>query len=901
MDDLLAEFLTETTESLDALDVELVNLEQNPEDPMLIGSIFRLVHTIKGTCGFIGLSRLEKLAHAGENVLGKFRDKALPVTPPAVTLILRCIDLIKSIVADLGKTGQEPAGDDSAMIKELNDAADGKLSSPQPAAAASANTLDADEVARMTALLMAEDADIMAQTAGQTASVIETPKAPAAAAPTAPASAPVAAAKPEPANEDKAAPAAAGAPNVEQSIRVNVNTLEELMTTVSELVLTRNQLLQILRVQKDSDFTSPLQRLNIVVSELQENVMKTRMQPIGNAWSKLPRLVRDLANELHKKIDLEMIGAETELDRQVSEIIRDPLTHMVRNSGDHGIETPAERLAAGKPETGKIKLEAYHEGGHVIIKITDDGKGINIARVRQKAIENGLATEAELNAMPDQQALQYIFRPGFSTAEKVTAVSGRGVGMDVVKTNIEKIGGTVDLQSTVGKGSIFTIKIPLTLAIVSSLIVGAGDLRFAIPQINVVELVTPDQNGETRIDHISNTPVLRLRNRLYPLVSLKHMLKLAEGNVDTSEQPVIVIMQAGSYVFGIIVDHVYDQEEIVVKPMSAILRGIPVFSGNTVLGDGSVVMILDPNGVASTTGEISASDSNEANAEHEKRSRRASNMAQSFLLFRAGEETAPKAVPLSLVARLEDIAMSDVEHSADHFVTQYRGKLMPLIPLPGVTFDTHNAKSTKPVLVFSDRDRSMGMIVDEIVDIVDEELDIQLLADGKGLLGSAILAGHSTDLVDVSFYLTQAFHDWFGSPEKITESANPQNGKRRRVLLVDDSQFFRNMLTPLLTMSGYDVTTVNDGAEALAICQDEKFDVVVSDIEMPGMNGFEFAEKLRSQDKWKTVPMVALSAHSSAADMARGRDVGFDDYVPKYDREALLHTLQQTFAEGVAA
>jgi two-component system chemotaxis sensor kinase CheA len=610
--------------------------------------------------------------------------------------------------------------------------------------------------------------------------------------------------------------------------------------------------------------------------------------------------VRDLSNELNKKIELEMIGAETELDRQVSEIIRDPLTHMVRNSGDHGIEIPSERVAAGKPETGTIKLEAYHEGGHVIIKITDDGKGINVARVREKSVSNGLLTEAEMEAMSDQQILQYIFRPGFSTAEKVTSVSGRGVGMDVVKTNIEKIGGTVDLQSTVGKGSIFTIKIPLTLAIVSSLIVGAGNQRFAIPQISVVELVTPDESGNARIDHIQDTPVLRLRNRLYPLVSLKSMLKLKTQS-DPDAQEVIVVVQAGAYVYGIIVDQVYDQEEIVVKPVSPILRNIPVFSGNTVLGDGSVVMILDPNGVAATTGEVSSADNSAAQTEQEKRARARGNDQQSFLLFKAGNG-APHAVPLALIARLEDISMDQLEKSSDHFVTQYRGKLMPLIPLPGVEFDVTNKKQTRPVLVFSDRDRSMGMIVDEIVDIVDEELDIQLLSDGKGLLGSAVLDGKSTDLIDVSYYLTQAFRDWFGSADKATASSEGNSKHRkRRVLLVDDSQFFRNMLTPLLTMSGYDVTTVNNAEEALAVCETENFDAIVSDIEMPGMNGFDFAEQLRKMDKWKATPMVALSAHSSAADLARGRDVGFDDYVPKYDREALLQTLQQTFSTGVAA
>src|SRR5712692_4082753 len=378
------------------------------------------------------------------------------------------------------------------------------------------------------------------------------------------------------------------------------------MTMVSELVLTRNQLLEIVRRHEESEFKVPLQRLSNVTAELQEGVMKTRMQPIGNAWQKLPRIVRDLSTELGKQIELEMRGADTELDRQVLELIKDPLTHMVRNSADHGLETPTARRALGKPDKGTIRLSAYHEGGHIIIDIADDGRGLNTARIKAKAIASGIITEAAAANMTEAQIHKFIFAPGFSTAVVVTAVSGRGVGMDVVRTNIDQIGGTIEVKSTPGQGSSFTIKIPLTLAIVSALIVEAGGDRFAIPQLSVIELVRAQSNSEHRIERIRHTPVLRLRNKLLPLARLDELLGIAAAAESKPEDGFIVVVQVGSQTCGIVVDAVFHTEEIVVKPMSTKLRHIPMFCGNTILGDGSVIMIIDPNGVAHTIGGAAA-------------------------------------------------------------------------------------------------------------------------------------------------------------------------------------------------------------------------------------------------------------------------------------------------------
>jgi two-component system chemotaxis sensor kinase CheA len=572
-------------------------------------------------------------------------------------------------------------------------------------------------------------------------------------------------------------------------------------------------------------------------------------------------------------------------------MIKDPLTHMVRNSADHGLETPEERRRAGKPETGKITLNAYHEGGHIIIEIADDGKGLSTDKIKAKALQNGLASESELAEMSLQQIQQYIFKAGFSTAAKVTSVSGRGVGMDVVRTNIEKIGGTIEMRSKEGSGTTFVIKIPLTLAIVSALIVECAGERFAIPQISVVELVRAAANSDTTVEQIKDTPVLRLRNRLLPLVSLRKLLKLEtndEQATQTGQGSFIVVAQVGTYSFGIMVDRVFDTEEIVVKPVAPILRDISMFSGNTILGDGSVIMILDPNGIASASGQINATHGDTAEQQQVRDGRSGEKVP--LILFRAGT-AAPKAVPLALVARLEEIDRKTIECSNDRHMVQYRGQLMPLVAMQ--EGKEMPADGRQPVLVFSDRQRSMGLLVDEIVDIVEDRLEVELSSANPGRLGSAIVAGKATDIIDTGYYLNQAFADWFGDKNAVFGEETS-----RRLLLVDDSPFFRNLIAPLLSSAGYDVMTASSADQALKLCdQGEQYDVIISDIEMPGMSGFEFAETLKKNERWRDTPLVALSSHSSPKDIARGRKVGFDDYVAKFDRDALLQTLSEAFSE----
>ncbi len=866
MDELLSEFLTETGEGLDQLDVELVRFEQEPNNAQMLNTIFRLVHTIKGTCGFLGLNRLAKLAHAAETLMGQYRDGA-PVTVEGVSVILASIDRIKQILTGLERDGAEPPGSDADLIGRLQTLAldeglpidvtlgiDAAESGPTPVHAA------LDELERAWRAAPGPDP---VSAAGNGVSAVELS-----------------------ARETQART---------QSVRVSVDTLEHLMTTVSELVLTRNQLLDLVRRTGESQFKAPLQRLSTVTAELQEGIMKARMQPIANAWQKLPRLVRELSLELDKKIDLDMTGGETELDRQVLEMIKDPLTHMIRNSADHGLEAPAERVRSGKPETGRIRLSAYQQGGYIVIEVTDDGRGLDTQKIRTKAIDNGLATPAELDRLSDVDIYKFIFRAGFSTAQAISEVSGRGVGMDVVRTNIELIGGTVDLKSTSAAGTTFTIKIPLTLAIMAALIVEAAGHRFAIPQYSVIELVRTGKASGHQVELINDAAVLRLRDKLLPLLDLAQLLNL-EGAQPMLERLAtniltVVVIQVGARLFGVLVDSVFRTEEIVVKPMSSLLRDVAMFSGNTILGDGSVIMIVDPNALGSIVGLVEGQG--EAASTEAVPAAALEEAKTALLLFRAGPDTM-KAVPLSLITRLEEIGLDTIERCNDEDVVQYRGALMPLVYMQ--TERRARDDGVQPVLVFTEGGRPVGLAIDEIVDIVEERLDIELKTETPGVIGAAIIRGKAVEIVDVSHYLGRGFGEGL--------AAKPAGGDHAvRLLLVDDSQFFRNMLAPLLKASGYQVTLAASAAEALAL-KDEgaDFDLIVSDLDMPGMDGIELAERIKADPRWGKIPLIALSSHSNPRLVEKSLEAGFVSYVGKFDRQTLMSTLRDCCRQwGVAA
>ena len=886
MDELLAEFLTETGERLDQIDVELVRFEQEPNDADMLNTIFRLVHTVKGTCGFLGLTRLAKVAHAAETLMGQYRDGA-SVTVDGVSVILASIDRIKEILAGLEHTGTEPPGSDADLIGALQSLAeagalgqlDGKPGTADetgwhsPGAAGPAE----ENVSSRHATL--EELERAWREAPGPDPVPEPAKA-----------LPAAEGLHEP------APAAGGKGLIAraQTVRVSVDTLEHLMTTVSELVLTRNQLLDLVRRTGESEFKTPLQRLSNVTMELQEGIMKARMQPIANAWQKLPRLVRELSLELGKKIELDMAGGETELDRQVLEMIKDPLTHMIRNSADHGLESPDARTRAGKPEAGRIKLRAYQQGGYIVIEVADDGRGLDVQKIRTEALEKGLTTLAELDRMSDHEIYKFIFKPGFSTAGVVSEVSGRGVGMDVVRNNIVLIGGTVDLDSTSAAGTTFLIKIPLTLAIMAALIVEVAGERFAVPQFSVVELVRTGEAAGHPVEMINDTAVLRLRDKLLPLIDFAQLLGLK--NDEASPRRVrdmgltAVVIQVGASVFGVLVDKVFRTEEIVVKPMSRVLRNVRMFSGNTILGDGSVIMIIDPNALSSVIGSVDA----QAELAHAASIETAvvDEGRTALLLFRAGSQTL-KAVPLSLITRLEEVPVDAIERCNGRDVVQYRGALMPLVYMQ--TEPLRRADGMQPVLVFTEARRPAGLGIDEIVDIVEEPLTIDLQTDTPGVIGAAIIRDKAVEIVDVSYYLGALFDQHrMGAPE---ERAHPL-----RLLLVDDSQFFRNMLAPLLTASGYAVTLAASAAEALALKdRGERFDLIVSDIDMPGMDGIAMAERIKADPNWSAVPMIALSSYANPRLIEKSRAAGFESYVGKFDRQSLMHALQGCFKGWGAA
>ncbi len=871
MDDLIAEFIVETNENLGSLDVDLVKLELAPEDSDLLGRVFRVFHTIKGTCGFLGLGRLEGVAHSAENILGQIRDGQIAADSVRISIILQAVDRIKVLLVELGRDGVEPEGEDRDLIAALDAAALSVAGDVPPTSPA----FPFDEMPAVQEEASLPMGDLPMANVPE-AALSQRPVMPK-----------------KPVEPDGGAVAPAAAIDSQATIRVGLGVLENMMTLVSELVLTRNQIQQVQRSHARPEFAGPFQRLNQVVSELQEQVMKTRMQPIGNAWAKLPRIVRDLGHELGKKIDLVMLGAETELDRQVLELIRDPLTHMVRNSADHGIEPPTERLAAGKPETGRIRLSAFHEGGQVIIEISDDGRGMPMARIRRKLVERNWATEAEAAAMSDAQVRQYIFKPGFSTAETVTSVSGRGVGMDVVRANIERIGGTVEFSSIEGRGTRFMIRIPLTLAIISALIFEAEGERFALSQASIVELVLLDGAAERRVEYLKGNAFLRLRNRLLPLVSLRHVLN-PTASEDAELEGFVIVVNVGNTKYGLVVDQVFDTEEIVVKPVSPLLRQETVYSGNTILGDGRVVMILDPSGLAaSLTGEPALSVVEDLNQEEVTDTDVMEKTA--FLVFKAGGFEV-KGVPLGLVARIEDVALSDIEQSSDQMVIQYRGTLMPLVPFDPA-FDPEGS-GTRPVLVFAEDGRQMGLIVDDIVDIVSTELELKLVSERPGLIGSMTLQGHATDIIDVGYYVEQAFHNWF---ERDRRLADELNGESRRLLFVDDSAFFRSMMTPRLAARGYRVHVVGSAADALARLESSTrpFFAIVTDIDMPDMDGIEFAKRVRANPRFAKTPLIALSSLAKPASIAAGLAAGIDNYVSKAERDAVFDHLAR-FLENLA-
>jgi two-component system chemotaxis sensor kinase CheA len=743
MDDVIKEFLVESNEGLDLLDHDLVELEKDPKSSSLLSSIFRAVHTIKGTGGVLGFEKLTSVAHVGENLLSRMRDGKLFLCPPVTTVLLTLSDALRKMLTDIESGGSEGEEDYSNVITAIN----AILNAPSNPASESSPTTKAVEVPKIGEILVSAgvtepEAVQQALSQQQTGDLrlmgnilVE--------------------------NKAVEAQAVTQALQVQEekrealgsnTIRADVGLLDKLMNLVGELVLARNQVLQFTATTKDTSFLGTAQRLNLITTELQEGVMKTRMQPIGNVWNKLPRVVRDLALSCGKQVHVEMQGSDTELDKTIIEAIKDPLTHIVRNAVDHGIEVPEARKQAGKASEGRLLLRAFHEGGQVNIEISDDGAGINVERLKHKAVQHGFVSAEQAARMSEREALNLAFLPGVSSAKAVTNVSGRGVGMDVVKTNIEKIGGFVDINSVVGKGTTLKIKIPLTLAIIPALIVTSGGERFAIPQVSLLELVRlEDEKAIAAIENLGGAPVYRLRGSLLPLVDLNRQLRLRTGAAGESKVRTvnIVVLQADARQFGLIVDEINDTEEIVVKPLSKQLKAISCFAGATIMGDGHVALILDVMGIAQMANVITEAGKRALSDGAAKTAGLGSHQ-NTWLVFRAAG-TARMAIPLSSVSRLEEIPAHTVEHSGESAVVQYRGQIMPLVRVSSALQRADAGETDMlQVIVYTEGGRYIGLVVDEIVDIVEQQITPEQCGKHSGVLSSAVIQQKVTDILDLN-------------------------------------------------------------------------------------------------------------------------------------------------------
>jgi two-component system chemotaxis sensor kinase CheA len=742
MNEVIREFLLETHENLAQLDLDLITLEKEPKERETLARVFRTLHTVKGTAGFLGLMKLQAVAHAAENLLSRLRAGELLFNADIASGLLAVVDAIRRMLDALEKTQSEGDGDYGSLIQLLDRLRTGA--------------------------------------AGGTPTVVATAPKPAPPAPPTPAPPPPAPVPPKhdtdriasppgttivapPVSQELPAAAATEArgPTVADSaVRVDVGLLDKLMTLVGELVLARNQIMQFSSSQENTSFLGTVQRLNRLTTELQTSVLKTRMQPIGNLWSKFPRVVRDLAVACNKQARIDMDGQDTELDRSILEAIRDPLTHLVRNAVDHGIEMPAERVGRGKPAEGRLQLHASYQGGKVIIELVDDGGGIDPKRIAAKAIQSGLFTAEQAQRMSELELIDLIFKPGFSTTEKVTQFSGRGVGMDVVRTNVEKIGGMVNVESRLGTGTTVRMKIPLTLTIIPALMVSTGGDRYAIPQVSLLELIRLDGDQvHGRIEWIHGAPVYRLRGNLLPVVYLHRLLggdvSLGAANGGAVN---MVVLQAEECPFGLIVDEIHDTEEIVVKPLSQALKAIDIFAGATIMGDGKVALILDVLGLAQRGRVLSGARERVMAAEASKPVEPTADRQRVVLCATSDGERI--AIPLARVARLEEFPRSSLERVGDWHVVQYRGAILPLVSVSDVLRRKGSRRSstsagegatgdTVPVVVCSSGSGQLGLVVGRILDILEHSVASRSGASRAGVDFTAVVQGRVTEFLDL--------------------------------------------------------------------------------------------------------------------------------------------------------
>ena len=925
-EELLAEFLTESNESLASIEQQLMDLEASPDDEELLGSIFRAVHTVKGSCGFLGLKGLEKVAHAGENLLGRIRALKFHVNDEIVSLLLECTDAIKGYIEGLEETGSEPELDYADLIERLH-VAESHLgqtdehsteSSADEDMQAWASDLSEDVLQALASQGIKSAQDVMnagfatlqaidgiapadaLKTLGIAKSAVangEKPQAKKAKAETSTAKSETKAKKEDKkeqkeaaiATEKAAAPTAPAAkktraskPKGAASVRVDVDLLDSLMNQVGELVLTRNRLVQMVAASGNMEFVRVSRDVDQITEQLQIKLLQTRMQPIQSVWSSVPRIVRDMGKQLDKKIAVVMEGEETELDRTILNALKDPLTHIIRNSCDHGIEMPSERREAGKPAEGTLRLSASQESGSIIIQIEDDGAGIDAEKVKTKAVSMNVLTQEQADKISNQAALQLIFHAGLSTAQKVSNLSGRGVGMDVVRTEIEKVGGNVDISSEPGKGTTLRIRIPLTLAIISAMIVGCGRHQFAIPQMSVQELLNaPKDSEDWRM--IGGKPFYRLRGKLLPIMRLNEVLKLSET---VENQGNIIVIDIGDRVFGVLVDDIYGAEEIVVKPLGAHFQHMGFYGGCSILGDGKVIPIFDCNELANL---MQLSQDAKLVQEEEDEADGLGQEMQYTLVFEQAQQRF--AIPMALIERLECFPEEKIEKSGASEVLQYRGDVIPVLRWGELTSLGNQAPSDEPVygLILSDSNRSLCLQVEEVVDILETPLDIKMASSSPLFLGTAVIEDIATEVVDVFEVVKQIDPDWFTRKHKVAVS-DSETDLRPKILFVEDAVFFRNLVIPVLDSLDYETWTAVDGIEACKILEERTPDLILTDLEMPNMNGYELAEWVRARPELDDIPVVALTA-TAIDDIAMEQRKKFQDVMMKLNRQSLAEGL----------
>lgn len=914
MDDpeLVNAFVTESREHLADIEQQLLAIESAgaQADPELVNTVFRSIHSIKGAAGFLGFTTLSRLAHGMENALNLLRQGRLQPARTLTDALLQSADALRAMLDDIEHSNDHDvqqllASVEAAVAQLLAEEQAQALPATQVQERQADSAETATESTEQAVPSGEQGADIQAASSPQQAPDNQAPQAPGGAPPAAPAQTPPPAAPAQtppaatvpvspslPPGRRPVAPAAetAAAPAAETSIRVSVQVLDRLMNLAGELVLARNQLLQGTAGAEHGAVGAAVSRVNQVTTELQEAIMQTRLQVIGTVFNRFPRVVRDLSAALGKQCQLVLEGQEVELDKSILEAISDPLTHLVRNAVDHGIEPPEERVARGKPAGGTILLRAFHQGGKVHLAISDDGRGIDVARLREKAVALGLISPDQARAWSERDVLQLIFRPGFSTAETVTDVSGRGVGMDVVKTNIERIGGSVTVETRLGQGTTLHVTLPLTLAILPSLIVRCHGRRFAIPQASISELVRirPGETG-AKIQRVKQAEVLRLRDMLLPLVRLETALGIAQAGDESAAVRNVVVLETGHLRYGLAVQRLDDSEEIVVKPLGRHMKQCGHLAGATILGDGSVALILDAAGMAARC-QLGAVQAETMKTE--------SLAAQS-----AGEETQPVlffrndpqeqfAVPMHAVARLERIAAAQVDSVGGQRVLQYRGGTLPLVCL-----EDHIRTRPMPesdhlyVVVCRAAGRQFGLLIREVVDIrpFGARVDTSLFRE-PGVIGSAVIDGQVTRMLDLFELVAQARPDWL--PQGASMAAAPPSDEQTQatVLLAEDSDFFRTRLTEIFEQAGYQVVACPDGAAAWAALSSAQtpIDCLVTDLEMPELDGFELTRKVRAEPALAGLPIVAVTSLASQSDQQRATQAGVDEYHVKLDAEHLL-------------